>query len=118
TLYQLLLPANERATVFFLGRKEYDPVNLGLRTKKFKGAFRYDTRITGNSNRGHSFDDGLCGNGIIGYEREDRPGHCRQFTEHERRALLEYLKILSDAPRIDPGTMAHCEYVGWPEKQQ
>jgi mono/diheme cytochrome c family protein len=118
SLYQLLLPADERDTVFYLGRKEYDPVNLGLRTEKFKGAFKYDTRITGNSNFGHEFDDGLCGNGVIGYQREDKPGYCRQFTERERRALLEYLKIHSDEPRIDPGTLAHCEYVKWPEAPQ
>jgi len=118
TLYQLLLPADERDTVFYLGRKEYDPENLGLRTEQFKGAFRFDTHVIGNSNRGHEFNDGLCGNGIIGYQRKDRPGYCRQFTEHERRALLEYLKVHSDAPRMNPGTLAHCEYVRWPEAEQ
>jgi len=118
TLYQLLLPADQRDAVFYLGRKEYDPKNLGLRTEKFKGAFRYDTHMVGNSNYGHEFNDGLCGNGVIGYQREDKPGYCRQFTERERRALLEYIKVHSDAPRINPETLAHCEYVRWPEAKQ
>jgi hypothetical protein len=118
TLYQLLLPPDERDTVFYLGRKEYDPVHLGLVVQPFPGAFRYDTRIIGNSNRGHAFDDGLCGNGVIGFERADQPGYCRRFTEHERLALLEYLKVLSDEPRMDPGTEAHCEYITWPEAKR
>ncbi len=117
TLYQLLLPPDERDTVFYLGRKEYDPVHLGLVTQPFPGAFRYDTRITGNSNRGHAFDDGLCGNGVIGLQREDRPGYCRRFTEHERLALIEYLKVLSDEPRIKPETEAHCMFINWPERK-
>jgi mono/diheme cytochrome c family protein len=117
TIYQLLLPPDERDAVFYLGRKEYDPAHLGLVTQPFPGAFRYDTRITGNSNRGHAFDDGLCGNGVIGLQREDRPGYCRRLTEHERLALLEYLKVLSDEPRIDPGTEAHCEFITWPERE-
>ena len=112
TLYQLLLPPDERDTVFYLGRKEYDPVHLGLVTQPFPGSFRYDTRITGNSNRGHAFDDGLCGNGVIGFQIGDT-GYCRRFTEHERLALLEYLKVLSDEPRIDPGTEAHCDHISW-----
>ncbi len=118
TLYQLLLPPDERDTVFYLGRKEYDPGHMGLVTQPFPAAFRYDTRITGNSNRGHAFDDGLCGNGVIGLQREDKPGYCRRFTEHERLALLEYLKVLSDEPRMDPGTEAHCEYITWPEAKR
>ena len=118
TLYQLLLPPDERDTVFYLGRKEYDPGHMGLVTQPFPAAFRYDTRITGNSNRGHAFDDGLCGNGVIGFQREDKPGYCRRFTEHERLALLEYLKVLSDEPRMDPGTDAHCEYITWPEAKR
>lgn len=117
-LYQLLSPADERDAVFYLGRKEYDPENLGLRTENFKGAFRYDTNIIGNSNMGHEFDDGLCGNGVIGYQVKGRDGFCRRFTEREKRALLEYLKVHSDDPRLSPGTLAHCERVTWPEAQQ
>lgn len=113
SIYELLLPADERTSEFYLGRKEYDPVNLGIRTEKFPGAFKYDTTIKGNSNLGHEFDDGLCGNGVIGYQVKERPGFCRQFTEGERMALLEYLKIHSDGERLNPGTLAHCRNAHW-----
>ena len=116
TIYQLLLPADERDAVFYLGRKEYDPKHLGLVVSKFPNAFEYDTSIKGNSNLGHEFDDGLCGNGIIGYEIRERPGYCRQFTERERMALIEHLKKHSDEPRMDPGSAAHCINTDWPGK--
>lgn len=116
SLYELLLPADERKAVFYLGRREYDPVNMGIRTEKFPGAFKFDTSIRGNSNLGHEFDDGLCGNGVIGYEIKEQPGFCRQFTEHERMAILEYLKIHSDQPwRMSPGSEPHCKHATWPE---
>jgi hypothetical protein len=118
TLYQLLSPVDERDAMFYLGRKEYDPDNLGLRTEKFKAAFAYDTKITGNSNMGHEFDDGMCGNGVIGYQIKGRDGFCRRFTEREKQALLEYLKVHSDNPRIEPPSIAHCQRVNWPEAQQ
>ena len=114
TLYELLGPDDERAMTFHVGRKEYDPQNLGLETGAFKGAFLFDTRLTGNSNRGHSFDDGMCSDGIIGFQRKDEPGYCRRFTEHERRALLEYLKVLSDGDP-EPLSAPHCENVHWPD---
>lgn len=116
TLYQLLLPADERDAIFYLGRREYDPGHLGLVASKFPNAFEFDTSIRGNSNLGHEFDDGLCGNGIIGYERKDRPGYCRQFTERERMAILEYLKKHTDEPRMDPGSAAHCSNATWPDR--
>ena len=118
SIYQLLLPAEERDQVFYLGRKEYDPEALGLKVDKFKGAFKYDTTVTGNSNLGHEFNDGLCGDGVIGYALPDNPGYCRQFTEQERKALLEYLKVHSDGTRPDPGSEPHCSRMTWPEKQQ
>jgi hypothetical protein len=40
------------------------------------------TEITGNSNAGHEFRDGLRGNGTIG----------PLLTEDERWAIIEYLK--------------------------
>lgn len=114
SLYQLLLPVEERDAQFYLGRKEYDPVNLGLQVNKIKGAFKFDTTIKGNSNLGHEFNDGLCGDGVIGYELKDRPGYCRQFTERERRAILEYLKVHSDGQRPNPESEPHCINMEWP----
>lgn len=116
SIYQMLLPAEERDQVFYLGRKEYDPEKLGIKVDEFKGAFKYDTSIKGNSNIGHEFNDGLCGDGVIGYEVKDRPGYCRQFTERERLAILEYLKIHSDGARPNPESAPHCGLMTWPEK--
>lgn len=114
SIYQLLSPAEERDHAFYLGRKEFDPKTLGLDVSKFKGAFKFDTTLTGNSNLGHEFNDGLCGDGVIGYELEERPGYCRQFTHEERMALVEYLKIHSDGERPQTESKPHCEGVSWP----
>ncbi|MFZ0869012.1 MAG: di-heme-cytochrome C peroxidase [Candidatus Sulfotelmatobacter sp.] len=82
-LYALLSPVAERSRVFYLGNREYDPVDVGYRTEKFSGGFRLDTSIRGNSNSGHEFNNG-SGKGIIG----------PLLTPDERRALIEYLKTL------------------------
>jgi hypothetical protein len=82
-LYALLSPVAERPTVFYLGNREYDSVNVGYRTEKVSGGFRLDTSIRGNSNSGHEFNNG-SGKGIIG----------PLLTPDERRALIEYLKTL------------------------
>jgi hypothetical protein len=82
-LYALLSPVAERPTVFYLGNREYDSVNVGYRTEKFPFGFRLDTSIRGNSNSGHEFNNG-SGKGIIG----------PLLTPDERRALIEYLKTL------------------------
>jgi hypothetical protein len=82
-LYALLSPVSERPKTFYLGNREYDPVNVGYRTEEFPGGFRLDTSIRGNSNSGHEFNNG-SGKGIIG----------PLLTPDERRALIEYLKTL------------------------
>jgi hypothetical protein len=82
-LYALLSPVAERPKTFYLGNREYDPVNVGYRTEEFPGGFRLDTSIRGNSNFGHEFNQGT-GKGIIG----------PLLTPDERRALIEYLKTL------------------------
>ncbi|MBL4674087.1 MAG: hypothetical protein JKX81_17640 [Arenicella sp.] len=118
SIFQLLSPSEERDQVFYLGRKEYNPATLGLEVSKFKGAFKFDTSITGNSNLGHEFNDGLCGDGVIGYELADRPGYCRQFTQRERLALVEYLKIHKDGERPQPESEPHCSDVQWPNQAE
>jgi len=82
-LYALLSPVAERPRVFYLGNREYDPVDVGYRTEKFPGGFKLDTSIRGNSNSGHEFSSGSR-KGIIG----------PLLTPDERRALIEYLKTL------------------------
>jgi hypothetical protein len=83
-LYALLSPADERPKTFWLGNREYDPVNVGYRTEKIDGGFEFDTTIPGNLNTGHEFNDGPSKDGLIG----------RLLTPDERRALIEYLKTL------------------------
>jgi mono/diheme cytochrome c family protein len=82
-LYALLSPVAERPKAFYLGNREYDPVNVGYRSEEFPGGFKLDTSIRGNSNSGHEFDNG-SGQGIIG----------PLLTPDERRELIEYLKSL------------------------
>ncbi len=81
-LYALLSPASERPKTFYLGNREYDPVNVGYRTEELAGGFKFDTSIRGNHNTGHEFNDDKTRQGVIG----------RRLKPDERRALIEYLK--------------------------
>lgn len=83
-LFALLSPVSERPTHFYLGKKQYDPVKLGLSTEPLKGAKEFRTDRAGNSNAGHEFNDGPKGNGVIG----------RKLSEEERMLIIEYLKTL------------------------
>ncbi len=118
SIMQLLSPAEDRDQIFYLGRKEFEPETLGINVSKFKGAFKFDTSITGNSNLGHEFNDGLCGDGVIGYELADKPGYCRQLTYRERLALVEYLKIHKDGERPQLASQAQCGNIKWPENAE
>jgi hypothetical protein len=90
-LYELLLPAKERSKTFFIGR-EFDPMKVGVDTTGESGRFLFDTSLIGNSNAGHSFENG-SGRGIIG----------RLLNDDERWALVEYLKsIPAEARQITP----------------
>ena len=100
TIYQLLLPADRGDQKFFVGTRDFDPVNLGLSTQPpVKSGFWLDTSITGNSNVGHEFRKGYV---------EWKPGSPPQYgvigpelSEEERRDLLEYLKIHRDQHKVD-----------------
>jgi len=97
TIYQLLSPVEQRDKKFFVGTRDFDPVNLGLNTEAFhKNGFWLDTSITGNSNHGHEFRKGYI---------EWKPGSPPQYgvigpelTEEDRRDLIEYLKVHRDDP--------------------
>jgi hypothetical protein len=82
-LYALLSPLVERPTTFYLGHRDYDPVNVGYRYDALAGGFKFDTTIPGNRNSGHEFSDEKR-DGVIG----------RSLSPDERRALVEYLKTL------------------------
>jgi len=85
-LYELLSPASERSARFYVGR-DFDPVRVGVDTSGGSGRFLLDTTLLGNSNAGHSFQDG-GGTGVIG----------RRLAEAERWAIVEYMKSLPGAP--------------------
>ena len=77
TLYDLLQPPAKRPTTFALGARAFDPAKVGYSTDpKAEGAgFTFDTRLDGNSNKGH----------VYGVDK---------LTETQRLELLEYLKTL------------------------
>jgi mono/diheme cytochrome c family protein len=81
TLDDLLKPEDQRPICFPVGHREYDPVKLGyvsefakVPSAEHSRLFVYDTRIDGNSNRGHLYGTRLSAN--------------------DREALLEYLKVM------------------------
>ena len=91
-LYEMLIPAAERTKQFYLGG-DFDPVKVGLDTTATSGTFLMDTTLLGNSNAGHSFQNGPRGEGIIG----------PLLTDAQRWALVEYLKSIPEEPgRITP----------------
>ncbi|HVG23152.1 MAG TPA: hypothetical protein VND45_03270 [Thermoanaerobaculia bacterium] len=71
-----------RRDVFYRGRNLYDPVRVGLASPDALDSrhyYRFDTRLVGNSNKGHDFPWTYKG-----------PG----WDEAQLRDLLEYLKTL------------------------
>lgn len=93
TMYELLVPVEERAKTFWIGTREYDPVALGYRDEAIEGAFLYDTSQQGNSNKGHEFRDAPAGTvGVIG----------PSLSHDDRLAIIEYLKVLNSVqPLLD-----------------
>lgn len=81
TLWDLLTPAERRPERFYRGHDVYDPVRLGFRVdvRAIEGrpAFLFDTRLPGNSNKGHT---------------GKRYG--TDLDDSDKWALLEYLKTL------------------------
>ena len=91
-LYEMLIPAAERTKKFYIGR-EFDPVKVGLDTNAAAGASLMDTTLLGNSNAGHSFQNGPRGNGTIG----------PLLADEQRWAIVEYLKSIPEEPgRVTP----------------
>jgi len=90
-LYEMLIPAKERTKKFYRGQ-EFDPVKVGVDTTA-TGGFLMDTSLLGNSNAGHSFEDGPRGNGVVG----------PLLRDDQRWALVEYLKSIPEEPgRVTP----------------
>jgi RoxA-like, cytochrome c-like len=80
-LAQLLLPAKDRVDHFYVGSREFDPVNVGFQSdQEFDGSFEFRVKdaageaIPGNSNAGHEYGTSL--------------------NATEREELVEYMKSL------------------------
>jgi len=74
SLVELLKPPGERVARFFVGSRQFDPVNVGVAVGVSEHASELDTSLPGNSNAGHAYGTTL--------------------SEAEKRDLLEYLKSL------------------------
>jgi hypothetical protein len=83
-LYLLLSPQAERPKQFWLGRKQFDSVNVGYSMEKLDGGYLYDVSREGSSNAGHEFKDGPRGKGVIG----------PALSSDDRWAIIEYLKSI------------------------
>lgn len=97
-LYLVLSPKEERdkqAKTFCIGHDlTYDSANVGFKlTDQCPDLFKFDTTLRNNWNKGHEFRK------ASGCEkREGQPGEngvlgC-ELSDHERKALVEYLKTL------------------------
>jgi len=83
TLYDLLLPPDQRPTRFSTGTREFDPVRVGYRTEpSAENSFVFQTQdpatqrpVDGNANGGHDYDNA-------------------GLTTTQRNALVEYMKTL------------------------
>ncbi|HEY0026835.1 MAG TPA: di-heme-cytochrome C peroxidase [Allosphingosinicella sp.] len=76
TLYDLLLPGNQRPKSFRVGTREFDPVRVGYRTDEApNNGFVFDTSKRGNLNTGHEY-------GVA------------KLSDQQRWALVEYMKTL------------------------
>ena len=74
SLVELLKPPAERVTRFYVGSREFDPVNVGVVVTASEHASEFDTSLPGNANVGHTFGTAL--------------------GDADKRDLLEYLKSL------------------------
>ena len=74
TLYQLLLPEAQRQARFFVGSRNFDPIEVGFANEPGIIAFELDTTLPGNRNTGHPFGTGM--------------------SDDDRKSLVEYLKTL------------------------
>lgn len=93
TIYDLLSPVSERPKTFVIGGREFDTERLGLARVVGRG-FVFDTAKSGNSNRGHEFNDGY-----VPWTAGQGPQHGLigpKLTPDERLAIIEHLKVRND----------------------
>lgn len=93
TLYDLLLPPDERPRSFYLGTREFDPKAVGYITaKEDLSKEKMEERATGNTFLFRARDDeglGIDANSNAGHDYANA-----SLTDDDRWALIEYLKTL------------------------
>jgi hypothetical protein len=115
TLYELFMPSCSdaqiasgqrcRANQFTVGARELDPVRVGFvqpDPQQYPNLFVFDTRLPGNSNKGHEYAAGVTpvftfdGRGNLVKDADGKPVMTRlpPITDEKRTALVEYLKTL------------------------
>lgn len=85
SLYDLMLPCEERPAEFQVGSRVFDPVRVGLRHGGYDG-FTFRTSLPGNSNCGHEY--------AAGKTRQADGKLLPALNATDRGHLLEYLKTL------------------------
>ncbi|WP_196140348.1 di-heme-cytochrome C peroxidase [Aliikangiella sp. G2MR2-5] len=104
SVYEMLLPPEQRTKSFYMGSREYDPQNLGFVVKTEENSdgkgFLFDTSVKGNWNIGHAFvaDSVLWTKHQTDYKNNPLPKGVigPLLTDEERYAIIEYLKIKKD----------------------
>ncbi len=100
-LHETLLPSAQRSKSFSVGRRKFDPVNVGFAAVESEMGSNFNVvdeegkTIPGNSNAGHE------GHGAAeneGFTQLFENGAWRDFTDRERGALVEYMKSQSSKP--------------------
>ena len=109
TLYQMLSPPEKRDKEFFVGRREFDPKNVGFVTQPDADGdddgFWLDTSKAGNLNTGHAFSADAAT--WATYQENPRKNHLPpgvigpEFTDDQRYDIIEYLKVHRD-PETPP----------------
>ena len=109
-IHEMLLPPEQRTKRFFVGRREYDPKNLGFvhtPDAQEQQGFWLDTSIAGNHNTGHAF---VATPAQLAAAKADPKGHPLPpgvigplLSEAEGYAILEYLKVHRDLPATPAG---------------
>jgi mono/diheme cytochrome c family protein len=110
TLYQMLLPPEQRDRRFFVGRREFDARHVGYVTAPDADGdddgFWLDTTIKGNHNTGHAF---AADPDTWSRHRADPAANPLPrgvigplLSDDERLAIVEYLKTHRDEPETPP----------------
>jgi hypothetical protein len=120
SLYQMLLPPTQRDPKFFVGRRDFDPVHVGYMTapdaEGDADGFWLDTSIPGNRNIGHGFaaDAATWSKHLQDPKANPLPSGVigPEFSDEQRYALVEYLKVHRDPPTPEGFKPPQCELFG------